>query len=174
MAGLDDIRAYNFLSKQPMNIYANALTEEAVRRDFYYAFADIKFTGVPELNMITIDESPFMIGDIPVQPIQVMHHKMPVFGFRFGDFTYITDANRIEEPEKEKIKGSKVLVLNALRKEEHISHFTLAEAVSMALELEVPEVYFTHISHQLGKHEDVNRELPPHIRLAYDGLTICL
>ena len=174
MAGLDDIRAYNFLSKQPMNIYANALTEEAVRRDFYYAFADIKFTGVPELNMITIDESPFMIGDIPVQPIQVMHHKMPVFGFRFGDFTYITDANRIEEPEKEKIKGSKVLVLNALRKEEHISHFTLAEAVAMALELEVPEVYFTHISHQLGKHEDVNRELPPHIRLAYDGLTICL
>ena len=174
MAGLDDIRAYNFLSKQPMNIYANSLTEEAVRRDFYYAFADIKFTGVPELNMITIDESPFMIGDIPVQPIQVMHHKMPVYGFRFGDFTYITDANRIEEPEKEKIKGSKVLVLNALRKEEHISHFTLAEAVAMALELEVPEVYFTHISHQLGKHEDVNRELPPHIRLAYDGLTICL
>ena len=174
MAGLDDIRAYNFLSKKPMNIYANSLTEEAVRRDFYYAFADIKFTGVPELNMITIDESPFMIGDIPVQPIQVMHHKMPVYGFRFGDFTYITDANRIEEPEKEKIKGSKVLVLNALRKEEHISHFTLAEAVAMALELEVPEVYFTHISHQLGKHEDVNRELPPHIRLAYDGLTICL
>lgn len=174
MAGLDDIRAYNFLSKQPMNIYANSLTEEAVRRDFYYAFADIKFTGVPELNMITIDESPFMIGDIPVQPIQVMHHKMPVFGFRFGDFTYITDANRIEEAEKEKIRGSKVLVLNALRKEAHISHFTLAEAVALALELEVPEVYFTHISHQLGKHEDVNRELPPHIRLAYDGLTICL
>ena len=174
MAGLDDIRAYNFLSKKPMNIYANSLTEEAVRRDFYYAFADIKFTGVPELNMITIDESPFMIGDIPVQPIQVMHHKMPVYGFRFSDFTYITDANRIEEPEIEKIKGSKVLVLNALRKEEHISHFTLAEAVAMALELEVPEVYFTHISHQLGKHEDVNRELPPHIRLAYDGLTICL
>ena len=174
MAGLDDIRAYNFLSKKPMNIYANSLTEEAVRRDFYYAFADIKFTGVPELNMITIDESPFMIGDIPVQPIQVMHHKMPVYGFRFGDFTYITDANRIEEAEKEKIRGSKVLVLNALRKEEHISHFTLAEAVAMALELEVPEVYFTHISHQLGKHEDVNRELPPHIRLAYDGLTICL
>ncbi len=174
MAGLDDIRAYNFTSKKAMNIYANSLTEEAVRRDFYYAFTDTKYPGVPELNLITIDESPFLVGDIPVQPITVLHHKMPVYGFRFGDFTYITDANRIEESEKEKIRGSKVLVLNALRRESHISHFTLAEAVAMALELKVPEVYFTHISHQLGKHEDVNRELPPHIRLAFDGQIVRL
>ncbi len=174
MAGLDDIRAYNFTSKKAMNIYANSLTEEAVRRDFYYAFTDTKYPGVPELNLITIDENPFYVGDIPVQPIQVLHHKMPVYGYRFGDFTYITDANRIEESEKEKIRGSKVLVLNALRRETHISHFTLTEAVSMALELEVPEVYFTHISHQLGKHEDVNRELPPHIRLAFDGQVVRL
>jgi len=174
MAGLDDIRAYNFTSKKGMNIYANSLTEEAVRRDFYYAFTDIKYPGVPELNLITIDESPFFIGDIHVQPIQVIHHKMPVFGFRFGAFTYITDANKIEEEEKEKIRGSKILVLNALRRETHISHFNLTEAVSLALELEIPEVYFTHVSHQLGKHEDINRELPPHIQLAYDGLTIRL
>ena len=174
LAGLDDIRAFNFISKKPMNIYANALTEEAVRRDFYYAFAEKKYSGVPQLNMITIDESSFLIGDIPVQPIQVMHHKMPVFGFRFGDFTYITDANRIEDAEKEKIKGSKILVLNALRKDNHLAHFTLSEAVAMANELEVPEVYFTHISHQLGKHKDINSELPPHIRLAFDGLKICL
>ncbi len=174
MAGLDDIRAYNFTSKKAMNIYANSLTEEAVRRDFYYAFTDTKYPGVPELNLITIDESPFFVGDIPVQPIQVLHHKMPVYGYRFGDFTYITDANKIEEAEKEKIRGSKVLVLNALRRESHISHFTLTEAVALAIELEVPEVYFTHISHQLGKHEDVNRELPPHIRLAFDGQTVRL
>ena len=174
MAGLDDIRAYNFTSKKAMNIYANSLTEEAVRRDFYYAFTDTKYPGVPELNLITIDESPFLVGDIPVQPVQVLHHKMPVYGYRFGDFTYITDANRIEEAEKEKIRGSKVLVLNALRRESHISHFTLTEAVALAIELEVPEVYFTHISHQLGKHEDVNRELPPHIRLAFDGQTVRL
>lgn len=174
MAGLDDIRAYNFTSKKAMNIYANSLTEEAVRRDFYYAFTDTKYPGVPEMNMITIDESPFVVGDIPVQPIQVIHHKMPVFGYRFGDFTYITDANKIEEEEKDKIRGSKILVLNALRRESHISHFTLSEAVAMALELEVPEVYFTHISHQLGKHEEVNRELPQHIRLAHDGLTLHL
>ena len=174
MAGLDDIRAFNFTTQKAMNIYANSLTEEAVRRDFYYAFTDTKYPGVPELNLITIDESPFVVGDIPVQPIQVMHHKMPVFGFRFGDFTYITDANRIDDDEKEKIKGSKVLVLNALRKEAHVSHFTLDEAVALAMELEVPEVYFTHISHQLGKQEEINRELPPHIRLAYDGLKISL
>lgn len=174
MAGLDDIRAYNFTTKKAMYIYANSLTEEAVRRDFYYAFSDTKYPGVPELNMVTIDETPFYIGDIPVIPIQVMHHKMPVYGYRFRDFTYITDANRIEESEKEKIRGSKVMVLNALRIKPHISHFTLSEAVALALELEVPEVYFTHISHQLGRHIDINRTLPSHIRLAYDGLQICL
>lgn len=174
IAGLDDIRAYNYTMRQAMRIYANSLTEEALRRDFYYAFAENKYPGVPELEMITIDEAPFFIGDIAVMPVQVMHHKMPVLGFRFRDFTYITDANRIEEEQKQKIKGSRILVLNALRRETHISHFTLAEAVELANELEVPEVYLTHISHQLGKHEDISKELPPHIRLAYDGLTLVL
>ncbi len=174
MAGLDDIRAFNFFSQKAMDIYANSLTEEAVKRDFYYAFADKKYPGVPELNLITIDEKPFVIGDIPVQPILVYHHKMPVFGFRFGDFTYITDANRIEEDQKALIRGSKVLVLNALRKEAHISHFTLQEAVDLATELDIPEVYFTHISHQLGLHDSINQELPPHIQLAYDGLELRL
>lgn len=174
LAGLDDIRAYNYFTKKPMNIYANTLTEEALRRDYYYAFSDTRYPGVPELNMITIDSQPFLIGDIPVMPVEVLHYKMPVLGFRFGDFTYITDANRIEENEKEKIKGSKILVLNALRKEPHLSHFTLQEAVELAAELAIPEVYFTHISHQLGKHIDINAELPPHMQLAYDGLQLKL
>jgi phosphoribosyl 1,2-cyclic phosphate phosphodiesterase len=174
MAGLDDIRALNFLTKKPMDIYANSLTEEAVRRDFYYAFADTKYPGVPELNLITIDETAFVIGDLPIQPILVYHHKMPVFGFRVGDFTYITDANRIDADQMDLIRGSKVLVLNALRKEDHISHFTLQQAVAISIELGVPEVYFTHISHQLGKHEEINQELPQHIKLAYDGLQISL
>lgn len=174
LAGLDDIRAYNYFTKKPMNIYANTLTEEALRRDYYYAFSDTRYPGVPELNMITIDSQPFLIGDIPVMPVEVLHYKMPVLGFRFGDFTYITDANRIEENEKEKIKGSKILVLNALRKEPHLSHFTLQEAVELATELAIPEVYFTHISHQLGKHIDINAELPPHMQLAYDGLQLKL
>jgi phosphoribosyl 1,2-cyclic phosphate phosphodiesterase len=174
MAGLDDIRALNFLTKKPMDIYANSLTEEAVRRDFYYAFADTKYPGVPELNLITIDESAFVVGDLAVQPILVYHHKMPVYGFRIGDFTYITDANRIDADQMDLIRGSKILVLNALRKEDHISHFTLQQAVDLSIELAVPEVYFTHISHQLGKHKEINEELPPHIRLAYDGLEISL
>lgn len=157
-----------------MDIYANSLTEEAVRRDFYYAFADTKYPGVPELNLITIDETPFVIGDLPIQPILVYHHKMPVFGFRMGNFTYITDANRIDPEQMNLIRGSKVLVLNALRKEDHISHFTLQQAVDLSMDLGVPEVYFTHISHQLGKHQDINEELPPHIKLAYDGLQISL
>ncbi len=174
LAGLDDVRAYNFFSGKAMDIYANPLTEQAIRRDFYYAFSDTRYPGVPELNLVTIDETAFVIGDIPVQPISVMHFKMPVLGFRFGDITYITDANKIEEEEKQKIRGSRVLVLNALRKEKHLAHFTLAEAIALADELAVPEVYFTHISHQLGKHETINKELPPHIRLAHDGLIVRL
>ena len=175
LGGLDDVRGFNFFSGKPMNVYANSLTEQAVRRDFYYVFSDKKYPGVPELNMITIDaDNPFMVGDIPVQPIEVMHHKMPVLGFRFGDFTYITDSNHISDSENEKIIGSKVLVLNALRKEEHMAHFTLDEAIALGRELRVPEVYFTHISHQLGKHQKISRELPQGMHLAYDGLTIRL
>jgi phosphoribosyl 1,2-cyclic phosphate phosphodiesterase len=172
MAGLDDIRAFNFFTKQPIDIYADSLTEEAVRRDFYYAFTDTKYPGIPELNMITISQDPFMVGDIPVVPVQVWHMKMPVMGFRFGKFTYITDANRIEEQEKDKIRGSEVLVLNALRKQKHISHFTLEEAIDLTQELRVPEAYFTHISHQLGRHELIESELPEGIHLAYDGLKL--
>ncbi len=171
IAGLDDVRAFNFFMQKPMQVFANTLTEEALRRDFYYAFAEKKYPGVPEIELVTIDETPFIIGDIPVTPILAWHHKMPVYGFRFGNFTYITDANRIEEDEKEKIKGSHILVVNALRKEKHISHFTLDEAVALVEQLNIPEAYFTHISHQLGFHQHISAALPQHINLAYDGLT---
>ncbi len=172
MAGLDDVKAFNFLARKPMSIYADSLTEEALRRDFYYAFTDTKYPGIPELNLNTITLDPFVVGDIPVTPIQVWHLKMPVLGFRFGKFTYITDANRIDEPEKEKIRGSEVLVLNALRKQKHISHFTLDEAIRLVEELKVPTAYFTHISHQLGCHKKVEAELPEGINLAFDGLEL--
>ena len=174
IAGLDDIRAFNFFMNKPMEIYANALTEEALRRDFYYAFAERKYPGVPEINLNKIAEEPFMVGDIPVTPIEVWHMKMPVLGFRFGTFTYITDANRIEEHSKDLIRGSEVLVLNALRKEPHISHFTLDEAVDLVLELGIPKAYFTHISHQLGLHAEINNELPDGMELAFDGLTLSI
>jgi phosphoribosyl 1,2-cyclic phosphate phosphodiesterase len=155
-----------------MDVYADSLTEEALRRDFYYAFSDTKYPGIPELNLNTITLEPFVVGDIPMTPVLVWHMKMPVMGFRFGNFTYITDANRIEPSEKDKIRGSEVLVLNALRKEKHISHFSLEEAIALAAELEIPTTYFTHISHQLGRHADVEAELPKGMHLAFDRLVI--
>jgi phosphoribosyl 1,2-cyclic phosphate phosphodiesterase len=172
VAGLDDVRAFNFFSGKAMDIYCNELTEAVILREFPYAFADHKYPGVPELNLQTIDLTPFTVGDIPVQPILVWHLKMPVFGFRFGSFTYITDANRIDEGERLKIVGSTHLVVNALRKEPHISHFTLDEAVTLSQELKVEAAYFTHISHQLGLHEWVSNSLPKPCQLAYDGLQI--
>ncbi|MGI8950423.1 MAG: MBL fold metallo-hydrolase [Chitinophagaceae bacterium] len=172
IAGLDDVRAYNFFMKKPVDVYANALTEEALKREYAYAFSDKRYPGIPEINLITIDESPFIIGDISIIPFVVWHYKMPVYAFRFGDFTYITDANKINGKEKELIKNSKIIVLNALRKETHLSHFTLSEAINLVEELQIPQAYFTHISHQLGKHETINKFLPKHIRLAYDGLVI--
>jgi phosphoribosyl 1,2-cyclic phosphate phosphodiesterase len=174
LAGLDDVRAFNFFQQKPMEVYANSLTEEAIKREFAYAFSDKKYPGIPNLSLNTIDENPFQIGDIPVQPIRVWHLKMPVLGFRFGKFTYITDANRIEDEEKEKIRGSEVMVLNALRKEKHISHYTLDEAVAQVQELAVPNAYFVHMSHQLGRHAEVNAALPQGIELAWDGLEIRL
>ncbi len=172
IAGLDDVRAYNFLLRRPMELYAEAATGDALRREFHYAFAEHRYPGIPDLNLHTIDDTPFLVGDIPVQPIRVWHLKMPVLGFRFGNFTYITDANRIDAVEKEKIRGSAILVLNALRKQEHISHFTLGEAIELVRELEIPTAYFTHISHQLGLHAEVEAELDEGMHLAYDGLVL--
>ncbi|RYZ30992.1 MAG: MBL fold metallo-hydrolase [Chitinophagaceae bacterium] len=173
-AGLDDVRAYNFFNHKSMPLYGNSMTLDAVMRDFAYAFADKKYPGIPNLELNEITLEPFIIGDIPVTPIEVWHLKMPVYGFRFGDFTYITDANRIDPEEKEKIKGSKVLVVNALRKEKHISHYALDEAIELVKELQIPEAYFTHISHQLGRHEIIDKELPDGMHLGYDGLeSIC-
>ncbi|NDA61824.1 MAG: MBL fold metallo-hydrolase [Chitinophagia bacterium] len=174
IAGLDDIRAYNYFNKKAMPLYANSLTEEALRRDYYYAFSDLTYPGIPEIRIIPIDNRSFIVGDIPVQPVEVWHHHMPVLGFRMGNVTYITDANRIENDQLEYIRGSQVLIINALRKEKHISHFTLQEAVDLAQSLKIPEVYFTHISHQLGLHASINAELPEGIQLAYDGLSLTI
>lgn len=171
IAGLDDIRAFNFKQKSEMAIYANLATQESLKREFYYIFSDFKYPGIPVIKFYDIDNDVFEIGDISIQPIEVMHFKMPVLGFRIKDFTYITDAKTISEVEKEKIKGTKILVLNALQKEKHISHLTFDEAVAFAQEINAEQTYFTHISHKLGTHESVSRELPASISLAFDGLT---
>jgi phosphoribosyl 1,2-cyclic phosphate phosphodiesterase len=172
IAGLDDIKAYNFFQHKPMDIYANEITQEGLKREFSYIFADKKYPGVPSVNMHTISDEIFIVGDIPVTPILVHHLKLPVLGFRFGKFTYITDANRIDASDKQKIIGSNTIVINALRKTPHISHFTLQEAIDLVHELKIPNAYFTHISHQLGTHEEINTELPPDMHLAYDGLKL--
>lgn len=172
IAGLDDIKAFNFFQKKPVEVYANKLTEEALRREFYYIFSEKKYPGIPDIVLHTISDETFKVGDIPVIPILVHHLRMPVLGFRFGKFTYITDANRIEDEEKEKIKGSEILVINALRQKEHISHFNLQQAIDLVTELKIPTAYLTHISHQMGLHEEINNELPQNIQLAYDGLQI--
>jgi phosphoribosyl 1,2-cyclic phosphate phosphodiesterase len=173
IAGLDDVRAYNYFQQEQMNVYGTQATLNRIIIEYDYAFHDFRYPGVPSIQLhILNEEDDFTIGDIKITPIPVWHLNMPVLGFRFGDFTYITDANKIEELSKEKIKGSSVLVLNALRKEKHISHFTLQEAIDLADELEIPQVYFTHVSHQMGLHEEINRQLPRSRQLAFDGLQI--
>ena len=174
VAGLDDIRAFNFFSGRPKPIYANEITQEVLIREFPYAFTEHRYPGVPEIRLNTIDLEPFQVAGLEIIPIQVWHMKMPVLGFRFGKFTYITDANRIEAAEKEKIKGSEVLVLNALRRQKHISHFNLSESLELASELNPHQTYLTHLSHQMGRHEEVNKTLPPGIELAYDQLSFSL
>ncbi|HEX8356150.1 MAG TPA: MBL fold metallo-hydrolase, partial [Segetibacter sp.] len=172
IAGVDDTRPFQFFSHKPTEIYGNKMSLEGVIKEIPYSFQELQYPGIPKVILHEITLQPFTVGDITVTPILVWHYKMPVYGFRFGNFTYITDANRIDEAEKEKIKGSTVMVLNALRKEPHISHFTLCEAVELVQELEVPAAFFTHISHQLGLHDSVNQSLPPGISLGYDGLKI--
>ena len=172
IAGFDDIRAFNYIQKKKMDVYASVNVQNAIRREFAYIFSDVKYPGIPEINLHTIDREKFSIEGVEFIPVEVKHYKMPVLGFRIGDFTYITDANYIPEEEKKKIKGSKILVLNALRRETHISHFTFDEAIELAQELKAETTYFTHISHQLGSHNDVEKELPVNIKLAYDGLVI--
>jgi phosphoribosyl 1,2-cyclic phosphate phosphodiesterase len=172
IAGMDDVRAFNYFNEMPIEVYANELTQLALKREFYYVFAEHKYPGIPDINLHEITDEPFLIGDIMVTPIKVWHLYMPVLGFRFGNFTYITDANRIEDSEKEKIKGSEILVLNALRHKKHLSHFTLQEAIDLGHELRIPQTYFTHISHQLGLHDVVSETLPEDCALGFDGLEI--
>lgn len=172
IAGLDDIKAFNYFQQESMDVYADAPTQAALKNEFHYIFASHKYPGVPDITLHEVSDQDFFAAGVPVTPIKVWHLKMPVLGFRFGDFTYITDANRIDDDQKEKIKGSKIIVLNALRHKKHLSHFTLQEALDLQKELGVPQAYFTHISHQLGLHAEVSQTLPPGSALAYDGLVL--
>jgi phosphoribosyl 1,2-cyclic phosphate phosphodiesterase len=172
--GLDDIRSYNFLQKKDMPIYGTKKVLNQIKREFAYIFEEVKYPGVPSVITHEIVNEPFYAEGIHVVPIQVLHYRLPVFGFRFGDFTYITDAKYIDDTELDKIKGSKVLVLNALQQSHHISHFTLEEAIQLVAQVKPESAYFTHISHRLGTHQEVEKILPPNIHLAFDGLKITI
>ena len=174
IAGLDDVKAFNFINKMRMPIYATKRVETALQREFAYIFSEEKYPGIPEIDLINFDNEPFYVGDILLSPVNVMHYKLPVKGFRINDFAYVTDANFIPEEEKLKLKNLNVLVLNALRREPHVSHFTFEEAIDLVNELKPKKAYFTHISHQLGLHETVSKELPNNIELAVDGLQLII
>ena len=172
ISGLDDVRAFNYLQKKAMAVYATERVQHALKREFFYIFSGDDYPGIPKIDLHTITDQAFQINDIPFQPLPVLHMNLPVMGFRIGGFSYITDANQIPEATMKLIEGSDVLVLNALRKEKHISHFSLDEAVKIIEKVKAKKAYLTHISHQLGLHKDVDDQLPNHIRLAYDGLQI--
>lgn len=171
-AGLDDVRAYNFFQKRDMPIYARKQVLGQIKTEFAYAFTEIKYPGIPQIELNEINNQPFEVAGIKFTPIEVMHLHLPVFGFRIKDFTYITDVNFISEREIEKVKGSKVIVIGALRKEKHLSHFSLLEAIEVIEKIAPEQAYITHISHQMGLHREVEMELPPFINLAYDGLVL--
>jgi len=172
ISGLDDIRAFNYIQKSPMDVYGEERVIRALNSGFPYVFAEKKYPGIPQVRMHTITCDAFQLGEMKVIPIRMMHYRLPVLGFRLGDFAYLTDGNYIPEAEKEKLFGVKYLVVNALRRETHISHFTLSEAVSLIEELSPRTGYLTHISHQMGPHAALEKELPSRIRPAYDGLVL--
>jgi phosphoribosyl 1,2-cyclic phosphate phosphodiesterase len=172
VAGLDEVKAFNFINKMRMPVYVTANVKRALHREFAYIFDKVQYPGIPQIDVYDFDKNPFSIGDIHLQPIDVLHFRLPVKAFRINDFAYITDANFISTQEKEKLKNLNVMVINALRRESHLSHFTLKEAVEMVQELKPRKAYITHISHQLGLHDEVNKELPDNIELAMDRLQL--
>lgn len=172
IAGLDDIRAFNFLKRKAIDVYAEKRVRRALHREYAYIFAETKYPGIPEIKLHNIDENPITIKGVKIIPIRAMHYRLPILGFRIGDFSYITDANYIPPEEMKKIEGSRIIAINALRKEKHISHFTIDEATAIINTLQPEKAYFIHISHRLGLHDEINKELPENIHLAYDGLQI--
>jgi phosphoribosyl 1,2-cyclic phosphate phosphodiesterase len=171
-AGLDDVRAYNFLQQMDMPVYGQANVLEQLKTEFYYAFEPQKYPGIPQLKLIEINENEFKVNGVSFIPLPVKHMHLPVLGFRLGNFSYITDANLIPDTTMDRLKGTDVLVLNALQREKHLSHFNLAEAIAQAQRIGAKRTYFTHIAHKLGLFKEVEKELPAGMFLAFDGLSL--
>lgn len=171
IAGMDDVRAFNYKSQDAIDIYAEERVQKAVIQEYTYVFAEHQYPGIPKMRLNPIPDDPFKIDGLEITPLRVFHYRLPIYGFRIGSFAYITDANYIPEESKEKLFGVKYLVINALRREKHISHFSLMEAINHIREISPRRAFITHVSHQMGRYADVEKELPPGITLAYDGLT---
>jgi phosphoribosyl 1,2-cyclic phosphate phosphodiesterase len=174
IAGMDDVRAFNYKSQDAIDIYAEERVQKAIKREFSYVFAERQYPGIPKMRLNTINDFSFNIRGIDIIPIRVRHMNLEIYGFRIGNFAYITDASYIPESSKEKLIGVKYLVINALRKEKHISHFSLREAINVIKEISPRKAFITHISHQMGLAKNVSEELPAGIMLAYDGLSMVL
>ena len=172
IAGLDDVRAFNYKSQDAIDIWAEERVQKAVKKEYSYVFSEYQYPGIPKMRLNDISGEPFTIKGLTIQPVRIFHYKLPIFGFRIGNFAYVTDANYIPEESKEKLFGVKYLVINALRKEKHISHFSLREAIDIIHEISPKKAYLTHISHQMGLYSEVSKELPSGINLAFDGLSI--
>jgi len=174
IAGLDDVRAFNHKSRSAIDVYSEERVQEAIRKEYSYVFSEIQYPGIPKMQLCTISDSVFSVNGVEILPIRAYHHHLPVYGFRVGDFAYITDANHVPEESKEKLIGVKYFVINVLRKEKHISHFCLQEALKLIKAISPKKTFITHISHQMGLYSEVSKELPPEVYLAYDGLSILI
>ncbi len=171
-AGMDDIRSFNYIKQKPMDVYAEQMVIDSLKMEFAYVFSEKKYPGVPQVELHVVENRPFMVDGIEIIPVRAMHYRLPVLGFRIGDFAYLTDANFISEEEKEKLIGTRHLVIGALRKQKHLSHFSLDEALQVIRELSPRRAYITHIGHQMGCHEEVQKDLPQGVLLAHDGQVI--
>lgn len=171
--GIDDVRPINFKQNKDMTVYAVERVINELKDRFKYVFASNPYPGVPRLHLIPMHKSqPFEVAGQHIIPIEVMHYKLPVIGFRFNDFTYLTDIKTISDEELEKVKGTKILVLGALRRRRHLSHMNIKEAIELSQRINPEITYFTHMSHDLGRHKEVIKTLPRNITLAYDGLQL--
>jgi len=172
VAGLDDVRAFNFRQKRDMDVYATPRVQDALKREFKYVFDPHPYPGIPRVRLHEIDDRPFEVGGVKVVPLPVVHYKLPVLGFRMGKVAYITDANALAPETWKRLEGVEVLVINALRKESHLSHFNLDEALEVIERVGPSQAYLTHISHLMGKHRDVAIHLPRGVEMGEDGLKI--
>ncbi len=172
IAGLDDVRAFNYVLNKTVDIYATQKVIDSINKEFPYVMHEKRFFGAPQLCFHVIQNQSFDVNGVDFLPIEVMHHKLEVFGFRVGDFSYVTDASHIPDAERAKMEGSKVMVINALRNSKHISHFSLEEALHQISLVNPERAYITHLSHFIGLHTDVQKKLPPGVFLAHDGLRV--